>query len=53
MPPGPARSSSMRSSSVKIASDEIRISAASRSAAWGSIEPSVSMSSVSLSKSVR
>jgi hypothetical protein len=34
-------------------SDEIRISAASRSAAWGSMEPSVSMSSVSLSKSVR
>ena len=43
----------MRSSSVKIDSEEIRISAASRSAAWGSIEPSVSMSSVSLSKSVR
>ena len=53
MPPGPARSSSIRSSSVKIDSEEIRISAASRSAAWGSIEPSVSMSSVSLSKSVR
>ena len=35
MPPGPARSSSMRSSSVKIDSDEIRISAASRSAACG------------------
>jgi len=28
MPPGPARSSSMRSSSVKIDSDEMRISAA-------------------------
>src|SRR4051794_40647280 len=49
MPPGPARSSSMRSSSVKIDSEEIRISAASRSAACGSIDPSVSMSSVSLS----
>ena len=49
MPAGPARSSSMRSSSVKIDSEEIRISAASRSAAWGSTEPSVSMSSVSLS----
>jgi hypothetical protein len=34
----------MRSSSVKIDRLEIRISAASRSAAWGSIEPSVSMS---------
>ena len=43
----------MRSSSVKIDRLEIRISAASRSAACGSIEPSVSMSSVSLSKSVR
>jgi hypothetical protein len=49
MPDGPARSSSMRSSSVKIESEEIRISAASRSAAVGSIDPSVSMSSVSLS----
>ena len=43
----------MRSSSVKIERLEIRISAASRSAACGSIDPSVSMSSVSLSKSVR
>jgi hypothetical protein len=39
----------MRSASVKIASCEMRISAASRSAACGSIDPSVSMSSVSLS----
>ena len=38
----------MRSSSVKIDRLEIRISAASRSAACGSIEPSVSMSSVEL-----
>ena len=48
-----SRSSTTRSASVKIASWEIRISAASRSAACGSIEPSVSMSRVSLSKSVR
>jgi len=41
-----------RSASVKIASWLISSSAASRSAACGSIEPSVSMSSVSLSKSV-
>src|SRR5262249_10862486 len=51
-PPGVARNSWMRSASVKIASWEISSSAASRSAAWGSIEPSVSMPSVSLSKSV-
>src|SRR6202011_4716361 len=51
-PPGPARSSWMRSASVKIASWEMSSSAASRSAACGSIDPSVSMSSVSLSKSV-
>src|SRR4051812_18218011 len=43
------RSCSSRSASVKIASEEIRISAASRSAACGSTLPSVSMSSVSLS----
>ena len=38
---------------MKIASDLMRISAASRSAEPGSIEPSVSTSSASLSKSVR
>ena len=43
----------MRLGSVKIDRLWIRTSAASRSAAWGSTEPSVSMSSVSLSKSVR
>src|SRR3954462_4990727 len=45
----PPWSASRRSWSVKIASDLMRISAASRSAACGSTEPSVSMSSVSLS----
>src|SRR3984885_13472170 len=50
IPGAPAsRSSTTRSASVKMASCEIRISAASRRAACGSIEPSVSMSSVSLS----
>ena len=39
--------------SVKIASCRMRISAASASASFGSTEPSVVMSSVSLSKSVR
>ena len=48
-----AVSSSTRSASVKIAIVLIRISAASRTAEPGSIEPSVSTSSVSLSKSVR
>jgi hypothetical protein len=40
---------SMRSRSVKIASCRIRISAASASESFGSTEPSVVMSSVSLS----
>src|SRR5688572_19014249 len=44
-----SRRASTRSASVKIARYLIRISAASRSAVWGSSDPSVSMSSVSLS----
>ena len=48
-----AVSSSTRSGSLKIARVLMRISEASRRAVGGSIEPSVSSSRVSLSKSVR